>query len=199
MASHSLEGEAGSVSRAHLIFMTGGARSGKSRFALELAEGGPFRKRLFVATGVACDSEMKARIARHRKAREGRFGARHHSGKGGWHLLEEPIDLPERLPKRLLTPGSFILVDCLATFLTNLLLAKNSAPQIHRKIDALLTTCRRPGVTAVFVSNEVGLGLVPEYPLGRRFRDVLGAVNQKVAEAADEVYFLVAGIPMRLR
>ena len=188
MASRTLEGEAVSVSRAHLILVTGGARSGKSRFALELAEGQPFRKRLFVATGVACDSEMKARIARHRKSRDGR-----------WATLEEPIQLPERLPKRLLTPGSLILLDCLATFVTNLLLAKISTPQIHRKMDTLLTTCRRPGVTAVFVSNEVGSGLVPEYPLGRRFRDILGAVNQKVAQAADEVYFLVAGVPLRLK
>ncbi len=188
MVSRTLEGEAVSVSRAHLILVTGGARSGKSRFALELAEGEPFRKRLFVAAGVACDSEMKGRIHRHRKAREGR-----------WATLEEPIHLPERLPKRLLTPGSFILFDCLATFVTNLLLAKNSAPQIHRKIDALLTACRRPGVTAVFVSNEVGLGLVPVYPLGRKFRDVLGTVNQKVAQSADEVYFLVAGMPLRLK
>lgn len=170
-----------------LILVTGGARSGKSRFAQSWAESSHFQSRLYIATGVPCDPEMRARIARHRRQRDGR-----------WATLEEPIRLPQRLPRRLL-PGSVLLVDCLATFVTNLLLDHQRPPQVQRRVAALLRACRRPGVTTIVVSNEVGAGLVPESPLGRTFRDLLGTVNQQVARAADEVYLLVAGMPMRIK
>ena len=95
-----------------LILVTGGARAGKSRFALALAQRAPSSRRLFIATAVACDPEMKARIARHRRERNGL-----------WKTLEEPADLPQRIPKRFLSKGSFLLMDCLPTFVTNLLMA----------------------------------------------------------------------------
>ena len=175
-----------SVSR--LILITGGARSGKSRFAQSLAEQGNGGPRLFVATAVGCDADMRRRIERHRRERDAR-----------WATLEEPARLPERLPAKHLSPGGVLLFDCLPTFVTNLMLAKQSHAAIRARVRAVLKACRRPGVTALFVSNEVGLGLVPDHPLGREFRDLLGIVNQEVAAAADEVYLLVAGLPMKIK
>ncbi len=186
MASSSGKDEALFSSR--LILVTGGARAGKSRFALELAEQGPFRKRLFVATAVACDPEMRLRIANHRRSRDGR-----------WVTLEEPVRLPERIPVSQLSPRNLILLDCLPTFLTNLLLAGQSHAQIQKRIRSLLKACRRPGLSCILVTNEVGLGLIPDHPLGREFRDLLGVVNQQVACVSDEVYLLVAGLAMRLK
>lgn len=178
----------GRGTESRFILVTGGARAGKSRFAQALGEQAPARRRFHLATGVACDREMASRIARHRRSRNGR-----------WTTLEEPVHLPERLPRRFLAPGSLILLDCLPTFLTNLILQKQSDSGILRQAGSLFAALRRPGVTAVVVSNEVGLGIVPEHELGRRFRDLLGKVNQKAAQAADEVYLLVAGIPVRLK
>jgi adenosylcobinamide kinase/adenosylcobinamide-phosphate guanylyltransferase len=171
-----------------LILVTGGARSGKSRFALSLAESHSPASRLFIATAVATDSEMRSRIARHRKERD-----------GSWRTLEEPVDLPGKLSSRFLHPGSLILLDCLPTFVTNLLLAKQSHSQIEKRVQALVAALRGPGLTSILVTNEVGCGLVPETPLGRRFRDLLGKVNQQTALLADQVYLLVAGIPMRVK
>ena len=171
-----------------LILITGGARAGKSQFAQSLAEAGTYQRRLFLATAVPCDAEMKSRIARHRCSRNGL-----------WKTVEEPFRLPERIPAQFLRNGSLLLLDCLPTFVTNLLLAKGSEKQIEARVRRLLRACCRPGVTTLMVSNEVGLGLVPENSLGRRFRDLLGTVNQQAARSADEVYLLVAGIPMRVK
>ncbi len=171
-----------------LILVTGGARAGKSDFALRLARQTEARRRLFVATAVACDSEMRRRISLHRKNRN-----------GAWQTLEEPVRLPERLPKELLSSGTFLILDCLPTFITNLLLEKQSSAQVLIRVRSLLRACRKPGLSAVFVTNEVGLGIVPDHPLGREFRDLLGRVNQEAAAAADRVYFMVSGIPMRLK
>jgi len=171
-----------------IVLVTGGARAGKSDFALRLAEATQVRRRLFVATAVACDRQMRQRIARHRKARDGQ-----------WATLEEPIRLPERLPKRYLASGSCLLFDCLPTFITNLLLAERSPAAVQARVRDLLLVCRRPGVSSIFVTNEVGSGIVPEHPLGREFRDLLGTVNQQAAKAADRMFLLVAGIPVRLK
>jgi adenosyl cobinamide kinase/adenosyl cobinamide phosphate guanylyltransferase len=171
-----------------LILITGGARAGKSRFAQKLAETGSFRKRLFVATAVPCDAEMRRRIARHRRSRDGQ-----------WATLEESTHLPERLPEKYLTSGSVVLFDCLPTFVTNLLMEKQTASQVRSRIRRLLQACQGRGECSIFVTNEVGLGIVPDHPLGRQFRDLLGQVNQEIAKQADEVYFLVAGIPWRLK
>lgn len=171
-----------------LILVTGGARAGKSRFAQALAESGPFTARWYLATGVPCDAEMRARIARHRRGRA-----------GGWATLEEPRRLPEQIPARALAPGRVLLLDCLATWTTNLLLDHHTPAQVRRRVASFLRACRRPGLTTIVVSNEVGWGLVPEHPLGRTFRDLLGQVNQQVACAADNVHLLVAGLPMKVK
>ena len=186
MPLSSRRGKGTSVSR--LILVTGGARSGKSRFARQMAEQGNGGPRLFIATAVGCDADMRRRIARHRRERDAR-----------WATLEESARLPERLPARHLCPGGILLFDCLPTFVTNLLLSKQSPSAIRSRVRAILKACRRPGVTALFVSNEVGLGLVPDHPLGREFRDLLGIVNQEVARSADEVYLLVAGLPVQIK
>lgn len=186
MASSSPNGEASFSPR--LVLITGGARAGKSTFAQSLAEEGRYRRRLFVATAVACDAEMRRRIAVHRRSRDGL-----------WKTVEEPLRLPERIPSQFLTQGSLLLLDCLPTFATNLLLAGHSEKKIAARLDTLLNACRKPGVTALLVTNEVGLGIVPDNPLGRRFRDLLGLLNQRAAAAADEVYLLVAGLPMRVK
>ncbi len=176
----------GTVSRRILI--TGGARSGKSRFALSFGGKAPYSKRLYVATAIACDPEMARRIARHQKERDGQ-----------WQTLEEPLRLPERLPKRWSPEGNLVVVDCLPTFLTNLLLEGFSHRQIQTRVGGLLSALKRQGLMAVFVTNEVGLGVVPDHPLGREFRDLLGQVNQRAACACDEVYLLVAGLTTRLK
>ena len=176
------------ISSPRLILVTGGARAGKSRFSLSLAERAACSRRLFVATAVACDPEMKVKIAKHRRERNGL-----------WKTLEEPADLPGRIPKRFLSEGSFLLMDCLPTFVTNLMLAGSSDRQVLLRVRKLLRVFRKPGVTALAVTNEVGLGLVPEHPMGRRFRDLLGTVNQEAARSADEVYLLVAGLPMKVK
>ena len=171
-----------------LILITGGARAGKSRFALAWAESSPCRRRLFVATAVACDREMTTRIARHRRQR-GR----------GWRTLEEPLHLPDRLPASFLSSDSLLLLDCLPTFITNHLLKGCPPAQILRRVRRLLRSLRRPGITSLWVTNEVGLGVVPDHPLGRTFRDLLGQVNQEVAKEADEVHWMISGIPWRIK
>ncbi len=177
-----------SSSSSRLVLITGGARAGKSRFAQSLAEQGTYRRRLFLATAVACDPEMRRRIAKHRRERNGL-----------WKTVEEPSRLPERIPSQFLQKGSLLLLDCLPTFVTNLMLSGFSEKRIEGRTRRLLRAIRRPGVTTLLVSNEVGFGLVPENPLGRRFRDLLGTLNQQAARSADEVYLLVAGLPMRVK
>ena len=171
-----------------IVLITGGARSGKSRFALRLADEISCPRRLFVATAVACDAEMKGRIRRHRRERNGL-----------WRTLEEPVHLPERLSRSGLSAGDLLLFDCLPTFVTNHLLAHSTSSQIRRRVRWFFDWCRRRKLIAVCVTNEVGFGIVPDHPLGRRFRDLLGAINQEAASAADEVYLLVAGLPVRLK
>lgn len=171
-----------------LILVTGGARSGKSRFAQQWAETSACSRRLFIATGVACDPEMSAKIARHRCDRGSR-----------WKTVEEPLQLPERLPSDFLTAGSVCLLDCLPTFVTNHLLTGKKPPQILSRIRRLLTTFRRSGNTTLVVTNEVGWGVVPDQPLARQFRDLLGEVNQWIAAEADEVHLMISGIPWRVK
>lgn len=186
MASSSRTGEALSLSRRILI--TGGARAGKSRFAQRLAEQSAYRRRLYVATAEACDAEMRRKITRHRRERD-----------AAWRTLEEPLRLPERIPFRKLPASSVLLIDCFPTFVTNHLLRKSSPSSMLRRMERLFASCRKPGLTSLWVTNEVGWGLVPEHPLSRQFRDLLGEINQRAAAAADEVYLLVAGLPTRLK
>ncbi len=172
-----------------LILVTGGSRSGKSRFALGLAEKrhGP---RTYIATAQALDDEMNRRIAAHREARD-----------AGWGLVEEPTRVPEAVAAAL-RPAGTVLLDCVTLWLSNLLLADDLFDEraAQASAEALVESVRgTPGAALIVVTNEVGSGVVPETALGRRFRDCAGRANEVIAGAADEVYFLVSGIPLRIK
>lgn len=167
------------MSDSHLVL--GGARSGKSRRALALCEG--FAAPVFLATAEAHDAEMEQRIARHRAER----GAH-------WHLHEEPLLLCERLLE-LANPGGAVLVDCLTLWLSNLMHKQLDTDIAARELCELLP--QLPG-RIVLVSNELGLGLVPDNALGRAFRDAQGHLNQALAGVCAHVEFVVAGLPMSL-
>jgi adenosylcobinamide kinase / adenosylcobinamide-phosphate guanylyltransferase len=169
-----------------IIFVTGGVRSGKSRFAQEIAKKFPGPK-AYLATAQALDEEMQKRINRHRKSRP-----------RDWMTLEEPVHIPEviqREGKRF----DIILLDCLTLWLSNLMTAGWSERKILAETDRLLRAARTSSASFIFVSNEVGLGIVPENPAGRFFRDVSGMIHQRVARVADEVYFLVCGLPRKIK
>lgn len=165
------------------LFVIGGARSGKSRYAQARAEaaGG---KPIFVATAEAFDDEMRDRIARHRADRDAR-----------WRTVEAPRDLPAALDA-LNTSDAVVLVDCLTLWVSNLLLADADMARAGRQLcDAI---ARFDGAL-ILVANEVGLGIVPDNALARAFRDAAGQLNQAVAAAADEVVLLTAGLPLTLK
>lgn len=181
-----------------IVLVLGGARSGKSDFAVRLARdrGRPV---LFVATAIPGDSEMRARIAEHRKHRPAQ-----------WRTLEAPVDVAPALAE-CLAGTSVVVLDCVSMLVANILLQAGedvelSVEQTARleqravaEVEAICRVCRQAGVALFLVSNEVGMGVVPPYPLGRAFRDVLGRVNQVLARQADRVYFLLAGIPWELK
>jgi adenosylcobinamide kinase/adenosylcobinamide-phosphate guanylyltransferase len=171
-----------------LILVTGGSRSGKSAFALQLGESGP-RPRIFLATAQALDTEMAARIERHRRSRP-----------AGWELVEEPLGVPEALT-RSLSRGGTILVDCLTLWVSNLILADQgfSEQEAAEQAEDLARRARTSGGPVIVVTNEVGSGVVPDNRLARVFRDCAGRMNQVLAGAADEVYLLVSGIPVRIK
>jgi adenosylcobinamide kinase / adenosylcobinamide-phosphate guanylyltransferase len=160
----------------------GGARSGKSRHAeaLIMAHRPPW---IYVATAQALDAEMAARIAHHRRRRDQR-----------WHTLEAPRDLPAALDGA--PPEAPLLIDCLTLWLTNEMLAGADLGAATEDLEAALG---RRATSVVAVANEVGLGIVPETVLGRKFRDAAGTLNQRLAIRADRVVLLVAGIPMTLK
>jgi adenosylcobinamide kinase/adenosylcobinamide-phosphate guanylyltransferase len=167
----------------HLV--TGGARSGKSRFAQEAAESieGPLH---FLATAQAHDEDMRARIDRHRADR----GAR-------WSTVEAPLALEAAVAG--LPAGGAVLVDCLTLWCANLLLAGADEPAIVARAHGLVAALEALGRPAFVVTNEVGLGVVPENALARRYRDALGRANQVVARGSTKVSLLVAGIPLAVR
>lgn len=168
-----------------LTLVIGGARSGKSSYALKLAQR-RFSAPLYLATGEARDEEMARRIALHRAAR-GRK----------WLCREEPVDVAGAL--RDLPPRcDGILLDCLTLWLSNILIkeGEKAYPTRARRLISALKACARP---VIVVTNEVGLGIVPEHPLGRTFRDLAGWLNQDVAAAADTVVLTVAGLPVALK
>jgi adenosyl cobinamide kinase/adenosyl cobinamide phosphate guanylyltransferase len=166
-----------------LTLLLGGARSGKSRQAEMLAASEPPPWR-YVATAQALDDEMRERIARHRERR----GA-------GWETHEAPLDLAGALA-RLRKEAAPILVDCLTLWLTNLMLGEYDIEAECTKLEAALARAKAP---VVLVANEVGLGIVPENALARRFRDEAGLLNQRLAARADRVLFMVAGLPLEVK
>ncbi len=167
-------------------FITGGARSGKSAFAEDLA-GGMAGKRAYIATAQALDPEMAARIQKHRKDRG-----------SAWDTYEEPLAVAELL-RKLNGRYSVVLVDCLTLWLSNVIAHTDGESAVAARSDELIEAIKSFEGSCIIVSNEVGLGIVPDNPLARRFRDFAGMLNQKMARAADEVYFTAAGIPVKIK
>jgi adenosylcobinamide kinase/adenosylcobinamide-phosphate guanylyltransferase len=166
-----------------VVLLVGGARSGKSRIAQTRAEavGGEL---VYVATGQALDDEMTARIARHRSER----GAQ-------WRTVEAPLELPDAI-RREGARDRVLLVDCLTLWLSNLMLGHHD---VEAATAALLDVLATTSATVLLVSNEVGMGIVPENALARRFRDEAGRLNQRVAAAASEVLLVAAGLAIRMK
>lgn len=180
------------VNAARLVLVTGGCRSGKSSFAQRYVEelGGP---RLFLATCPVLDPEMEDRVRRHREERRGR----------GWDTIEEEVGIAAAVAAA--PPHAAILVDCLTLWVNNLVFRADNAGSAFGEDEAaarareFADACRsRPGLTLA-VTNEVGMGIVPDNPLARRYRDMAGRVNQTIAAAADEAYLLVCGLPTRIK
>jgi adenosylcobinamide kinase/adenosylcobinamide-phosphate guanylyltransferase len=161
----------------------GGARSGKSTFAETLVRDSGLAP-VYLATANAGDDEMKARIAQHR-ARRGE----------NWRTVEEPLALIDVLTRES-RPGHAVLVDCLTLWLSNLMHAERDPEIEARRLTRFLGVSLHP---IVFVSNEVGMGLVPDTPLGRTFRDAQGRLNQAIAAAVPNVVFVTAGLPLWLK
>jgi adenosylcobinamide kinase / adenosylcobinamide-phosphate guanylyltransferase len=163
-----------------VTLVLGGARSGKSRHAESLAQG----EKHYVATAQAFDDEMRDRISFHQTQRG-----------DGWNTHEEQIGLPRKLAE-IDGAGRFILVDCLTLWLSNLMLSDRDW---KGPATALCGVLQRMQSDVVLVSNEVGMGIVPETPLGRAFRDAQGTLNQQVAKVSDRVVFVAAGLPLVLK
>jgi adenosylcobinamide kinase/adenosylcobinamide-phosphate guanylyltransferase len=161
----------------------GGARSGKSAFAERLVRGSAL-KRIYLATATADDDEMQARISHHRIQRG-----------DGWTTVEEPLELTQALAAAS-AQESAVLVDCLTLWLSNVMHAGRDAETETQRLADWLRQTQAP---VVLVSNEIGLGLVPETSLGRRFRDAQGRLNQAIAAAVPNVVFVAAGLPLRLK
>lgn len=182
-----------------IIFIIGGARSGKSRFAEELALelGGQVT---YIATAEARDPEMAERIARHQAARP-----------TAWKTIEAPLELAEAI--RSSAGANVIIVDCITLYLTNLMMqelgpiGETENPviplelevKIQTQIAELIQAAKESKATIILVANEIGLGLVPPFNLGRFFRDLAGRTNREIASAADKVFLLTAGIAVELK
>ena len=169
-----------------IILILGGARSGKSNFAIKLAQ----RRKCkvgFVPTCIPLDKEMKERIKIHKKTRP-----------GNWETFEADKDMLGILKK--ITPKFKVtVIDCLTLFISGLMMKKLKESRIKDTTKQLLEILIKSKNISIVVSNEVGLGIVPGTKMGRDFRDIAGRINQIVAKAADEVYFLVSGIPWRIK
>lgn len=175
-----------------LTLVLGGARSGKSHFAQTLAEAvnGPV---VYIATAQALDAEMQQRVAKHRRERPAH-----------WQTLELPLAVAQGYDQSGLKPA-VVLLDCLTLLVSNLILAEcpgedieaeKAMAAVDHELGALLKLIEQDSAHWIIVSNEVGMGLVPPYPLGRVYRDALGIANQRLAAIADQVFLMVAGIPL---
>lgn len=168
-----------------ITLILGGARSGKSSFALALAK--KCKKVAFIATCDGLDREMRERIKKHKICRP-----KH------WTTFEKNKDIASALDN-MQNDFNCIIIDCLTLWVSNLLLAKNKEEKILQETTAVLARLKKKKARAILVSNEVGLGLVPANILGRKFRDIAGRVNQLAAREADEVFFTVSGIPTKIK
>lgn len=169
-----------------ITFILGGARSGKSRYALKLAKDTAQRV-AFIATCQPKDSEMKKRALLHRKARPAH-----------WKTFEEPFE-PTLSLKRIGSKFDVVIIDCLTLMISNLMLKGLKESAIENKINKMLHALKKIKAQSILVSNEVGLGIVPGNALARTFRDTAGRINQVVAGKSDEVFFMVSGLPWRIK
>lgn len=170
-----------------LVLILGGARSGKSDYARKLAQERGRNNVLFIATAEARDKEMNSRIEKHRTERP-----------NTWSVIESPRQIVRALAGH---QPSIALLDCATLWVSNVLLAEeqNAERAMMLELDELLAWHQATKTELIVVSNEVGMGVVPDNELGRAYRDLLGAVNRRLAAAADEVYFMVAGLPMQIK
>jgi len=169
-----------------MILITGGCRSGKSRYALDYANR-HFSKKIYLATCEALDEEMAQRIEHHKKMRGPE-----------WRTIEEPVAIVDKI-RQYGAKVEVILLDCITLWLSNLLTKGNNDLKVTHEINSFTEMLKQTPTSFIIVSNEVGMGIVPADPLSRRFRDLSGAINQKIAEVADTVIYMVSGIPMFLK
>ena len=172
---------------AQLVLFTGGARSGKSWRAEQYASQ-QAKHVVYIATAQAGDAEMQHRIGLHQAQRPSH-----------WQTLEAPLAVSQTLAQ--LPNGSVVLLDCLTLLVSNLLLANEILPEpiVQAEIQAILAAQQARALHLIIVTNEVGMGIVPAYALGRVYRDLIGRANQQIAAAANAVYLVVAGIPIEIR
>jgi len=170
---------------AKITFIIGGARSGKSSYALSLC---PVRakKKVFLATAEPLDDEMAERIARHKQERDGQ-----------WQIIEEPVMLAAALGG--VNGADYLLVDCLTLWVSNCMMRKIALPAMEKEIGAFFKQTEGVRGRVTIVANEVGLGIVPDNALARGFRDIAGRINRLVAARADKVFFMTAGIAMKVK
>lgn len=173
----------GQTSSCHVTLVLGGARSGKSDFSENLVRETGL-ERHYIATGQAYDDEMRERIARHRTDR----------GEG-WTTHEVPLDLTGQI-QAIDAPGRVILIDCLTLWVTNLMMESRD---VDAEGEALVRALGSLSGRLVLVSNEVGLGIVPDNRMAREFRDLAGRLHQKIAAVADDVFFVAAGLPLKMK
>lgn len=168
-----------------ILLITGGVRSGKSRYALAAAK--PYARRAFVATAVALDEEMTHRIRRHQAERRGKFAT-----------VEEPEDLAGALQSIPAGTGVAV-IDCLTVWLGNLMHRHGASRRAFPEMSAFLRALKSPPCDLIIVTNEVGFGIVPENAMARAFRDMAGTLNRRVAERATDVILMISGIPVSIK
>ena len=169
-----------------MIFITGGCRSGKSRYALDYANQ-HFSRKLYLATSEILDEEMARRVENHKRMRGPE-----------WQTVEEPLQIADKI-RQYGDQTEIILLDCLTLWMSNLLMKSDDDETIIAEVDRLIEAIRECQCTLLIVSNEVGMGIVPAESLSRRFRDLSGMTNQRIAEAAGTVIFMVSGVPLFLK
>lgn len=169
-----------------IIYISGGARSGKSSFALTLASRMAGRT-AFVATCEPLDKEMKKRIGAHKKSRPRE-----------WETFEAPLCVSLVL-KNIKDAFGVVIIDCITLLVSNLLLKGHTEAFIEEEVRSMCRYLKKERVCGIIVSNEVGLGIVPENELARAFRDIAGRVNQVIAEESDEAFFMVSGLPLKVK
>jgi adenosylcobinamide kinase/adenosylcobinamide-phosphate guanylyltransferase len=169
-----------------IIFVTGGCRSGKSRFALDYANK-HFKNKIFLATAPALDDEMKKRIKAHQEARGPE-----------WAAMEEQTESAKAVAS-VKTNYEVILLDCMTLWLSNIIMAGEQESQIFSRTEAFIEAIQKIPQSVIIVSNEVGYGIVPVNDIARQFRDIMGTVNQRLAACADVVVWTIAGLPQIIK